>query len=214
MARYGFTNVITPGDIITAYPTVWPFSQNFASYYHTFARPLPRAIFDPLDNPDLKKVLKVDAIFIFNDPRDWALDTQLILDLLLSHGGYLGTLSSHNNNNALPNQGYQQDGQPPIYFSNPDLHWAAAYHLNRLGQGGFREALEGVWRAVTGGETKGVVLQKRMFGKPHNVTYAFAEKTLEAHRPKIVGNAASIRKLKRVYMVGGEHGESYQSAFM
>ena len=146
----------------------------------------------------------MDAIFIFNDPRDWALDTQLILDLMLSHGGYFGTRSERNGDQALPNQGYQQDGQPPIYFSNPDLFWASAYHLNRLGQGGFREALEGVWKAAIGG-TKDVVLQKRMFGKPHNVTYAYAEKMLEAYRPKIAGNSVSIQPLRSVYMVGGKH---------
>ncbi|MCJ1255806.1 hypothetical protein MMC24_003624 [Lignoscripta atroalba] len=199
--NYGFTNVITPGDIITAYPTIWPFSQNFASYYSSHSRPLPRPLFQPSET-ELSESLKVDAIFIFNDPRDWALDTQLILDLLLSHAGYFGTLSPLNNDPSLPNRGFQQDGQPPLYFSNPDLWWAAAYHLNRLGQGGFREALEGVWSAVTGGEPKGVSLQKRMFGKPFENTYSFAEKKLELHRPVILGKEAATRKLKRVYMVG------------
>ena len=46
-----------------------------------------------------------------------------------------------------------------LYFSNPDLLWASEYHLPRLGQGGFREALEGVWEAVTGGTEKGVKLE-------------------------------------------------------
>ena len=201
--RYGFTNVITPADILAAYPTIWPFSQNFAPYYDSFARPLPKAIYDP-ERPDLPNSLKIDAVFVFHDPRDWARDTQLILDLLLSHRGYLGTLSTCNSNSLLPNQGYQQDGQPPLYFSNPDLLWAAAYHLPRLGQGGFREAFEGVWGAMTGGEEKGVSLQKRMCGKPYEITYAFAEKKLESHRPAIIGPAAARQRLKRVYMVGGK----------
>ena len=201
--RYGFTNVITPADIIAAYPIIWPFSQNFASYYASFARPLPKAIYNP-EHPDLPNSLKIEAVFVFHDPRDWALDTQLILDLLLSHRGYLGTFSSLNNDPTLPNRGYQQDDQPPLYFSNPDLLWAAAYHLPRLGQGGFREAFEGVWRAMTGGKEKGVSLQKRMCGKPHEITYAFAEKKLESHRPEIIGHAAARQRLKKVYMVGGE----------
>ena len=203
MYSYGFTNVVTPGDIISAYPTIWPFSQNFAEYYRSCARPVPRPLFHP-PKTDLSECLKIDAIFIFNDPRDWALDTQLILDLLLSHQGYFGTLSSLNNNPSLPNRGYQQDGQPPLYFSNPDLWWAAAYHLNRLGQGGFREAFEGVWKAATHGEHRGISLQKRLFGKPYQATYAFAEKKLEAHRPVILGKGAAMKKLRRVYMVGGK----------
>ena len=204
--RYGFTNVVTPGDIVNAYPNIWPFSRVFSTYYESQARTLPKPMLDPYSkDPDYSNALKVDATFIFSDPRDWALDTQLILDLLLSHKGFLGTVSKLNNNPDLPNRGYQQDGQPPLYFSNPDLLWAAAYHLPRLGQGGFREALEGVWKAITGGEEKGVKLEKRMFGKPNTVTYEFAEKRLEEHRTVILGKESAGRKLRSVYMVGGEH---------
>ena len=206
--RYGFTNVITPGDVIIADPHIWPFSQNFASYYQSHARPLPKPLHDP-QGLYHTTTLKVDAIFVFNDPRDWALDTQLILDLLLSNHGYLGTRSRLNGNPDLPNRGYQQDGQPPLYFSNPDLLWAAAYHEPRLGQGGFREAFEGVWRAITGGEEKGVKLQKQMYGKPYGITYAFAEKKLELHRQEILGSSKKPPKLKKVYMVGGKYLCSY-----
>ena len=150
---------------------------------------------------------------IFNDPRDWALDTQIILDLLMSQAGYLGSLSPKNGDISLPNRGYQQDDQPPIYFSNPDLFWAAAYHLPRLGQGGFREALEGVWSAVTGGEKLGVMLEKRMFGKPYQGTYEFAERRLQDHWSTLHGEDATLPfvprtvdnrtgKLRTVYMVG------------
>jgi len=145
--------------------------------------------------------LKIDAILVFHDPRDWALDMQLVIDILLSSRGIMGTYSSKNNDPNLPNRGFQQDGQPPIYFSNPDLWWAAEYHLPRLGQGGFREALEGVWAAVTGGPKMGVELERRMIGKPYQETYAFAAKKLEAHRRSLLGEGAST-PLKRVYMVG------------
>ncbi len=195
--RYGFQNVVTPGDIITAHPSISPFARVFGDYYHSFAKPLPR----PIHAEDPSKSLKIDAVFVFHDPRDWALDTQIILDILLSSHGILGTYSSKNNDPVLPNRGFQQDGQPPIYFSNPDLWWVAAYHLPRLGQGGFREALEGVWAAVTGGSKMGVQLQKKMIGKPFHDTYAFAEKKLELHRPLILGEGAAL-PLKRVYMIG------------
>lgn len=155
-------------------------------------------------DPDKEQRLRVDAIFVFHDPRDWALDTQIILDLLLSHKGFIGTLSPENGNADLPNRGYQQDGQPRLYFSNPDLWWASEYHLDRLGQGSFREAFEGVWNAVTGGKAKGVQLKKKVFGKPSYETYSFAERKFDAHRKMLLGRkGASQSSLKQVYMIGG-----------
>ena len=159
-------------------------------------------------------------MFVFNDPRDWGLDAQIIKDVLLSQGGVLGTLSEKNGNPDLPNKGYQQDGQPPLYFSNPDLLWAAKYHLPRLGQGGFRAALEGIWAAVTGGEKNGVELKKTVMGKPHRPTYEFAEKRLIAHRKDLLqGHEHELGHLKRVYMVGDNPesdilgGNSYRSPY-
>ena len=184
-----------------AHPEICPFSQVFADYYKQFARPLPR----PIDPQDPTKSLKIDAIFVYSDPRDWALDTTIILDLLLSTDGVLGTLSPKNNNPDLPNRGYLQDGQPPLYFSNPDLWWAAKYHLPRLGQGGFREALEGVWAAVTGGERMGVELKKTVIGKPFKKTYDFAEKRLRQHRDTMTQGQPQT-PLKKVYMVGDNPG--------
>ncbi|KZF19266.1 putative HAD superfamily hydrolase [Xylona heveae TC161] len=195
--KYGFRNVVTPGDIIVAHPSIWPFSYNFMDYYKKFARPLPR----PIDAEDPSKSLKIDAIFVYNDPRDWAADAQIVLDVLLSSNGVLGTYSSKNNDPSLPNRGYLQDGQPPLYYSNPDLLWAAAYHLPRLGQGGFREALDGVWAAVTGGPQKGVDLHKQIMGKPYQGTYEFAEKLLISHRQALFPKA-SLPPLKRVFMIG------------
>ncbi|KAI9800355.1 MAG: hypothetical protein M1825_004125 [Sarcosagium campestre] len=209
---YGFTNVVTPADIITAHPTIWPFSNVFASYYAEFARPLPAPLCTSPTSDETQdgKTLKIDAMFVFNDPRDWALDAHLILDLLLSRQGLLGTVSSKNGDESLPNRGFQQDGQPALYFSNPDLWWAAAYHLPRLGQGGFREALEGVWAATTGGPANGVHLHKKIIGKPYHDTYAFAEERLLSHRAKLhhseAGHATAadghVLPLRRVYMVG------------
>ena len=110
----------------------------------------------------------------------------------------------------MPNCGYLQDGQPPLYFSNPDLWWAAKYALPRLGQGGFREALEGVWAAVTGGERMGVKLNKTVIGKPFQHTYDFAEKKLRKHRDALAGGQATTR-LKKVYMIGDNPGKSSET---
>ncbi|KAH0543062.1 hypothetical protein FGG08_002575 [Glutinoglossum americanum] len=200
-------NVVTPGDIVTAHPEIWPFSRPFLSHYKTFARPLPR----PITPNDQTNSLQISAILVFNDSRDWGLDATVILDLLLSARGILGTTSPLNNRPDLPNRGFQQDGQPPIYFSNPDLLWAASYHLPRLGQGGFRAAVEGVWDAVTGGKSAGVMLQKTIIGKPSRETYVFAETQLRNHRETLAisnylnsHSSADTEKdnLQRIYMVG------------
>jgi HAD superfamily hydrolase (TIGR01456 family) len=212
--------VVTPGDIFNANPSTWPFSRAFGDYHKAFARPLPK----PMDTNDPSKRLKIDAMFVFNDPRDWGLDVQIILDILLSSRGIVGTISEKNGNAELPNRGYQQDGQPPLYFSNPDLWWAAAYHLPRLGQGGFREALEGVWAATTGGPSKGVALLKTIVGKPHELTYAFAESQLLRNRARIFASD-NLPPLRRVFMIGdnpesdirgansyrSKHGSDWQS---
>jgi hypothetical protein len=57
---------------------------------------------------------KIDAIFVFADSRDWAGDCQIIPDLAMSKGGYIGTLSE------TFNEG------PPIYFPHNDVVWSAA----------------------------------------------------------------------------------------
>jgi HAD superfamily hydrolase (TIGR01456 family) len=182
---YGFKNVITPADILTAHPTIWPFEPLLEDLYAATSRPLP--------SPQPK----IDAMFVFNDPRDWALDIQIIMDLLLSEKGVLGTYSPKNGKAGLPNDGWQGDGQPPLFFSNPDLFWSAAYHFPRFGQGAFQAAMAGIWRAVTDGKE----LERTVIGKPYKQTYRYAERVLNSYRAQILGQR-SIEPLSRVYMVG------------
>ncbi|KAI8961824.1 HAD-superfamily hydrolase [Daldinia sp. FL1419] len=198
--QYGFRNVITPADILVAHPTVWPFKPLMEELYAKTARPLPTP------NP------KIDAIFVFNDPRDWALDTQLILDLLMSKDGVLGTYSPLNGRKDLPNQGWQRDGQPPLFFSNPDLFWAASYPHPRFGQGAFQAALAGIWKEVTSNAAE---LERITIGKPHGRTYGYAERVLNAHRAKVLGLDPAKEEqgaLKRVYMVGDNPASDVRGA--
>lgn len=199
--RYGFKSVVTPADILHAHPEIWPFEPLMESLYETTARPLPRPLHQGAHMHD-HEALKIDAMFVFNDPRDWALDVQIILDLLLSRQGVLGTYSSKNGDRSLPNDGWQQDGQPPLIFSNADLFWSTTYHQPRLGQGAFQAALKGLWARVTGGKE----LQVTSFGKPFPETYRYAERVLNEHRATVLGTGeegkTSMTPLKRVYMVG------------
>jgi HAD superfamily hydrolase (TIGR01456 family) len=188
-------------------------------------RPFPRGAkaFKAADGRDYDEAelqrgsyLKIDHILVWNDPRDWSVDSQIITDLLLSHQGYLGTVSRKNGDTSLPNNGYQQDGQPPIWVSNLDLHWRTEYHINRFGTGAFVEALKGVWSAASDGS----VLQFNFMGKPSKLTYDYThdrllrykQETLEPNvsSKETAGPGADpnedelpdLPQLKRVYMVG------------
>ncbi|KAF2397326.1 HAD-superfamily hydrolase [Trichodelitschia bisporula] len=183
---YGYKRVVVPADYLVAGKGVWPFSRALEEHYKSFARPLPQG-----------EDAAVKAIFVFNDSRDWGLDATVILDLLLSEGGKMGTLSPRNGDPSLPDNGWQQDGQPRLWFSNPDLWWASEYPLPRLGQGGFRAAVKGVWTAATGRHGLGM----NIVGKPHRETYAFAERRLGRHRESLF-EGREVGGLKRVYMIG------------
>ncbi|KAM0323141.1 hypothetical protein ACHAQA_008991 [Verticillium albo-atrum] len=196
--QYGFKSVVTPADILQAYPEIWPFEPLMEAIYRETAQPLPK----PMHTGTMADAdaLKIDAMFVFNDPRDWALDVQLILDMLLSRQGFIGTFSGKNGDASLPQNGWQQDGQPPLILSNSDLLWSTGYHQPRLGQGAFQEAIAAVWAKVTGG-TK---LQFTAFGKPSPETYRYAERVLNEHRAAMLARQGreATTPLKTVYMVG------------
>ena len=64
--------------------------------------------------------MKIEAILVWASPRDWGMDLQLLIDLLLSEKGYLGTISLLNGNPRLQNHGYLQDSQPVIHSRSRD----------------------------------------------------------------------------------------------
>ncbi|KAL3428092.1 had superfamily [Phlyctema vagabunda] len=121
---------------------------------------------------------------------------RLIRDLLLSEKGQLGTTSKLNGNAALPNHGYQQDGQPGLYFCNPDISWPTGYHDLRFAQGAFKAALKGIWAAETDGKAELVSVTT---GKPEVTTFKYTEKAFEKYRYDRFG--ASVHQNKTVYMI-------------
>lgn len=193
--------------MLAANPHLYPFAHLRESLHKDFS-PLPdgksaAAITDPYSRDIPANALKIDQILVWNDPRDWSLDIQVIHDLLVSHQGYLGTLSTRNGDSALTDRGWQQDGQPALWISNLDLVWRTEHPVNRFGTGAFLEALKGVWAAVTEGAAP---LRYQALGKPSRHTYAYAHDRLlhcDAHVPEAVrrGNGEK-RPLRRVYMVG------------
>jgi HAD superfamily hydrolase (TIGR01456 family) len=114
---------------------------------------------------DFKTVI-IEAVFVFADSRDWACDLQIILDVAMSKGGCLGTMSE------------TFDEGPPIYFSHSDVLWSAAHDDPRLGMGALRGIVEYTFKEVTKGKT----LTTHAFGKPQISTFEFATRLLQRWR--------------------------------
>jgi len=150
---YGFRDVITPGDIISDNEATTPFRKLTTE---------ERANSRKRDYGNTK----IEAIFVFADSRDWAGDIQIILDLAMSKGGYIGTLSE------------TFDEGPPIYFSHNDIVWSAAHDNVRLGMGALRKMVEMLFKDVT----KGKELETIAFGKPQIGTFEFATRLLQQWR--------------------------------
>ncbi|KAF5487067.1 putative CDP-alcohol phosphatidyltransferase class-I family protein [Colletotrichum siamense] len=151
---YGFKDVITPGDIIK---------------HNSATTPFRKLTQDELTNSRERDFtdVTIEAIFVFADSRDWAGDIQIMLDLAMSKGGRLGTLSE------------TFDEGPPIYFSHNDVVWSAAHDNVRLGMGALRRMLEVIFRDVTKKKGK---LHTHAFGKPQVSTFEFATRLLQQWR--------------------------------
>jgi ribonucleotide monophosphatase NagD (HAD superfamily) len=143
---------VTPGDIIKDNKDTTPF------------RKLTQ---DETNDSRLRNFheVEIDAVFVFADGHDWAGDQQIILDLLMSKNGRLGTRSE------------TFDEGPPVFFSHNDVIWSASHNLTRIGMGALCASLEAVFKAVTGKEVTTIA-----FGKPQLGTFQFATRLLQQWR--------------------------------
>ncbi|KAK4693606.1 hypothetical protein P7C71_g3825, partial [Lecanoromycetidae sp. Uapishka_2] len=166
---YGFKDVVTPGDIMKDNERTTPF----------------RKLTDQETQNSRKRNFgktKIDAIFVFADSRHWGDDQQIIIDLLTSKNGVLGTRSEN------------YDEGPPIYFSHNDIIWSAEHEHTRLGMGALRTSLEAIYQGITGKQ-----LVSTAFGKPQLGTFQFATRLLQQWRKDTHG----INKPpETVYFVG------------
>ncbi|KAJ3568445.1 hypothetical protein NP233_g5708 [Leucocoprinus birnbaumii] len=125
------------------------------------------------------------AAFVFHDPRDWALDCQVLCDIIQSDGivggPYINPKTSSN--------------PVELVFCNPDLLWKSDFPRPRLGQGGFKAAFQGVYQALTGSQYPHI-----QFGKPTRETYNFAEEVL-LNRLRYMHNGHALSR-PHVYMIG------------
>lgn len=186
---YGFRDAVIPADVVKADPAVWPFHQFRGSQLDSIAR--DRDLYNPNSG-----AAKVDAILVFNDPRDMGTDVQVVLDLLLSQHGYFGTRRDlhahcgHDQGRGL------ETPSIPIYFSNNDLLWANSYPIPRFGQGAFRIMVEALYKQMTGGAQ----LESTIIGKPFKLTYDYADSVLRKWKKDYYGG--SDAPFEKVYMVG------------
>jgi HAD superfamily hydrolase (TIGR01456 family) len=183
---YGFKDVVTSSDIVALDEHVHPFPEMTKSHHEQFGR-----------NKQGREPLKIAAILVWSSPRDWCLDLQLIVDLLMSSQGIVGTRSGLNGNSTLPNFGYLQDGQPELYFCNPDFEWSTKHEHPRFAQGAFREALRGLWTYAT---KEVAELEYHICGKPTATTYDYGERALQKYittNPTVNGE-----NVRTIYMIG------------
>ncbi|KAI8344366.1 HAD-like domain-containing protein [Chlamydoabsidia padenii] len=167
---YGFENIVTPQDLHHWNNSLWPYNQ-------------PKFITDAAHN-DYSKV-PIEAVMMFHDSYDWGRDLQVMLDAVCCQDGMIGTTKSDYTKQSMP-----------VYFSNNDLIWSTDFPAPRLGQGAFKEALEGLYMALTEGKAR---LISESFGKPHGSTYSFAEKVITSQYKTIYGDSLLPQQ---VYAIG------------
>ncbi|KAI5927030.1 HAD-like domain-containing protein [Camillea tinctor] len=205
---YGFKNVLISSDIMAGCENLHPFPEMTRAHHEEHGC-------SPTAQGHAQALLTtpIAAILMWTSPRDWCLDLQLIRDLLLSEGGRIGTRSGKNGDGALPRHGFQQDGQPALFFSNPDVEWVTPYAFPRLAQGAFREALKAIWAHDTDGRAE---LQYTLYGKPSTTTYEYAEQALLDYHGSMSKEeeeeANSGKEIRTVYMIGDNPESDIQGA--
>ncbi|TFY68676.1 hypothetical protein EVJ58_g861 [Rhodofomes roseus] len=176
---YGFNKAYTTLDVLAWNPAVWPFHD------------LTESERQSTKEVDFSQT-PIAAAFVFHDPRNWALDIQILCDICQS-GGIIG--GQYGSGGAAGRDSTPQTGgrhRPELIFCNPDLLWKANFERPRLGQGGFKIAFQA---AVTGSEYPYV-----QFGKPTEATYQFTKKVLHDRFNELYGPVAD--RPPHVYMVG------------
>ncbi|CUM64533.1 uncharacterized protein PRCAT00002139001 [Priceomyces carsonii] len=206
---YGFQDVIMPVDIVRAFPGVSP--------HHRFnEEELINYALEPskshLDKP-------IDAVLVFNDPRDMGTDIQIVSDMLNSQNGKIGT---KRNTKELKNR---EDPAIPIIFSNNDFVFASDYPLPRFGQGAFRIIIEQLYREINGLDSH-ENLHSIIMGKPFKIQYDFAHFVLIDWRKKLMENrihdtnqtlpelnkAPADSPFSKIYMVGDNPASDIKGA--
>lgn len=206
---YGFKDVIMPVDIVRNFPA--------ASPHHRFTEEELKTQGLTLDRLNIDK--PIDCILVFNDPRDMGTDIQIILDILNSQGGLIGT------KRKLSEITDRETPAVPIIFSNNDFLWANDYNLSRFGQGAVRLMIESLYKEVNQ-LASNQTLKSTILGKPFKVQYDFAHSVLIDWRQKLIDNktdelnqiipevdlAPATSPFDKIYMVGDNPASDIKGA--
>jgi len=177
---YGFRNVYTTLDILAWNPGIWPFHslttrEHESTIKHDFS------------------MTPITSIFVMHDPRNWALDIQILTDILRSHPRPLGS--------SYPPRAQelkQYANGPKLFFCNPDLLWKAGYTGPRFGQGAFKVAFQAAFKAMTGSE-----YPYRQFGKPSKLTFDYGGSMLREQCGNQISRDGDKSTLSpKVFMIG------------
>ncbi|KAF3064867.1 hypothetical protein GL218_02161 [Daldinia childiae] len=164
--QYGFKDIVVPNDIVAWDQSIAP--------YRVFT-PEERASSRPRDFTKTN----IEAILVFSDSRDYATDMQIIMDVLRSENGRLGTMAKDPLSQRVP-----------IYFSQGDMLCPTEHWTPRMSQGAFRIGLEAMYRALTG-----IDLERVVYGKPETATYKYADEVLTSWMEQLHGEEASRKHL-------------------
>lgn len=167
---YGFKDIVVPNDIVASDETIAPY-RHFSPWERASAKPR-----------DFTKC-DINAILVFSDSRDYATDMQIIMDLLRSKNGRLGTVAADPVSERIP-----------IYFSQGDMLCPTEHPFPRMSQGTFRIGLEAMYKALTGAD-----LERVVYGKPELATYKYADEIMTSWMETIHGEE---RLPENIYMVG------------
>ncbi|CEG48232.1 Predicted phosphatase [Plasmopara halstedii] len=128
----------------------------------------------------------IEAIIVMHDPINWAPEIQVAVDVLI--GG------------DPPGSGSLSGKQTPLFVSNDDFVFSGEYQSPRFAQGAFTKCLKLLYEDFTGCK-----LEMTHFGKPHTITYNYAERLLNSI-------SGQTEPLKHIYGIGDNPSSDIQGA--
>ncbi|CAM9191195.1 unnamed protein product, partial [Hapterophycus canaliculatus] len=170
----GLRDTVTPEEFAGEWPGIFHFTGERYYVKRDFTRRLGEG-----EHPR-----PVSAVMVLHDPLDWALEAQVVVDVL--HGG------------DPPGSGGAS--QTPMYISNPDFIFAAMYQEPRFAAGAFADTVRMLYAKRFGKGEPAI----EVFGKPTKSTFDYARGLLEKRSATIGFSAGESPspQIDRVYMVG------------
>ncbi|CAM9116595.1 unnamed protein product [Pylaiella littoralis] len=170
----GLRDTVTPEE----FAGEWPGMFHFTGERYYVKRNLPNRL------PKGETPRPVSAIMVLHDPLDWALEAQVVVDVL--RGG--------------DPPGSSGGPHTPMFISNPDFVFAAMYQEPRFAAGAFADTVRMLFAKRFGTSEPEI----EVFGKPTKSTFDYARRLLDERSADIglpPGKPASST-IERIYMVG------------